>query len=1478
MKKSFTVYLIFLTISMGTYAQMRQKESITPTDNREQLLKERTHLGERLGVRDRNLPADAARLQKDEFYGYGWVTQSMFFPTGSVRISFQNGEVTYLAEVDASEIKMAGGDFADGTWYAVSFDEFNSGLYTIDTISGAYSLIGSTGEYLSGLAYHLSDRVMYASGLEGGNSFLYTVDLASGEATLVGEICSGKIVGIAADALGNLYGINEDDNMLYAIDRLTGEGISIGNLGIEIMFGQDIGFDRDNNTLYGHLYGPTAHNPNHFEGALYQINTQTGQVSLVWYNNFEISCFAIPYTAPLADVPSAVTSAVITADDQGALQAVLSWTNPSETYGGQPLNDFSSVVIERQGEVVQTIENPVAGEQVVFTDQVPEEGVYEYMIYAVNSAGTSPKRPLITWVGHDVPSAPNNVSLAASENEGHISWDHPSTGLHGGYFTTTGLTYTIFRYPGEVTVAENITDSEFFDNTVPGMGIYQYRVTASNHVGQGGSELTEYELLQASDEVLFFDNFSYTPGQLPVGWSIMGEPSENWTVEMDNGAGGEIPELWFNWQPNFDGVSRIMSPYIDIMGNTNLRLVFRQMLVNYPIGSTELIGVDITTDGGTSWIALWENTIGYIDLEAAEYELGFSIDPGVEGINIAFRFEGSSTNINQWKIDDVLLTPALENDLQAGALAGSIVIASEEPNTFTLEITNTGSQTQTDYTVKLMKEDGTILATTSGIPVGFTETKYLELEWTPSSQGQGITSIYGLVELAGDENPENNEGESLQVIVTPQGTVPVEIGNEENTSGITPFSFYSLYSLAQTIYYPEDLVLSMGTITGIIYKSKFQDPVEDVPVKIWLGETSLADLSDEWTEAGDLELVFDGLVDFPAGMGNVYIPFDDNYMYSGGNLLVFTYKEYDQEVYNNSFFTSWDPTRIRSRYNSDSEPLDPYQTPDYHGDTYDYPNIHMLFSASGQGAIEGTVNSEGEAVNGVKVTIAGTNVETFTGNDGSFVFPYVNSGNLTLEFSKHGYIDHSTEVVVEEGSTTSLVVTLDKIAVVTVNGKLTGNDNPGQGISNTTIKLEGYDNYSVQTDDQGNFSFGDVYIDRSYTLDILLIGYYRYTENIEVGSQNLDLGTIELERIANPVGEVQATETLQGAMINWQQPVEPQEMISQHDGVPEEFFYNYQWGFRVYGTVFDLEDYPDAKISFIDFYHLSWEMPEDNYPYLVHIVDWNNFEILTTVGPLNTQVTDNWEEQVELGHYDVGGYDKIGILIQPQGNGEANAYPNIATDCQGTNGLSVNAMVDNLQDYNINSDNMGDFLINLWVTSNYGSKQLIKASGYKQEAEAKQSHAKDLTNYRVFRLAEGQEEETESWTALETNVTDTLYLDSDWLSLPEGSWKYAVMAEYSHQYLSGPKFSNTLYKPLSAVEPEASYFRIFPNPATQGFSIHSPEQMIRISMIDLTGRMVYSTNLQSDQHEINTDGFQPGLYLLRIQTKKGIKHTSVQVM
>jgi hypothetical protein len=175
-----------------------------------------------------------------------------------------------------------GGCFGgDGLFY-VSTVGNTSGtpqIWTQDISTGVATLVGPTGlssaEGFNGIAYDWTTGIYY--GASGAN--LYTFDNTTGTATLVGPLnnTGGLAIDIAIDCAGNMYMHDLGLDNIYSVNKATGAATLIGPTGFDANFGQGMGYDHDDGTLYLFAFNNTA-----FTAQLRTVDVTTGNTTLVF--------------------------------------------------------------------------------------------------------------------------------------------------------------------------------------------------------------------------------------------------------------------------------------------------------------------------------------------------------------------------------------------------------------------------------------------------------------------------------------------------------------------------------------------------------------------------------------------------------------------------------------------------------------------------------------------------------------------------------------------------------------------------------------------------------------------------------------------------------------------------------------------------------------------------------------------------------------------------------------------------------------------------------------------------------------------------------------------------------------------------------------------------------------------------------------------------------------------------------------------
>ena len=269
---------------------------------------------------------------------------------------------------------------------------------------------------------------------------------------------------------------------------------------------------------------------------------------------------------------------------------------------------------------------------------------------------------------------------------------------------------------------------------------------------------------------------SFDGASLPAGWSISAQPN-NWSVSATNNAGGEANEMHLAWSPQFNGMTRLVSPAVDLTGINSLVFSFKHALDNYSGSNT--IGIATTSDGGTTWNEAWSQGYSTSNSWTVSQEIS-TPDMGHANVQFCIFFNGSSYNINDWFFDDIMVFTLENLDLAITSATLPDFIGSGEA-AFGLKVYNFGATTVTSveasYTVEGMEP------VTETFPVNIsslsTETLNFTTTMNLSPGSYNVAYSINLVNGVQDDVADNN---------TLEKSVSVAIGAAERIPMIEHFS------------------------------------------------------------------------------------------------------------------------------------------------------------------------------------------------------------------------------------------------------------------------------------------------------------------------------------------------------------------------------------------------------------------------------------------------------------------------------------------------------------------------------------------------------------------------------------------------------------------------------------------------------------------------------------------------------------------
>jgi hypothetical protein len=370
-------------------------------------------------------------------------------------------------------------------------------------------------------------------------------------------------------------------------------------------------------------------------------------------------------------------------------------------------------------------------------------------------------------------------------------------------------------------------------------------------------------------------------------------PNRVFTIEFVNASWNYSATNQFNFQTKLYETGKVEFIYGSATGA--------------PSSSSASIGINMAP-GGAGWY--------------------YSVTPGapatvsstVENVTIA-AFPATGT---VYQFNPVVAVP---NDLACMSVTGSTTPTVGVASTYTITVRNRGSVQQTTYTVKLYRGAAVEIGTVAGTTIAPATNATFTIPWTPTTAGPD--NIYGKVFLTGDQNATNDQSPNLPVAVQPAGVQAVTIGDGSQTARM-PIDFYWKNSLHETLYYSDELGFVSGTITSLAFYNNFVTNLPNGATKIWLGTTAQTDLSAGWIPSTQMTLVFDGVIQYPAGANTITIPLQTPFMHVGGNLVMMYNRPMDTVYYSSSdnFLcqTGTQPARTLNVY-SDSTLFDPAAPP-----------------------------------------------------------------------------------------------------------------------------------------------------------------------------------------------------------------------------------------------------------------------------------------------------------------------------------------------------------------------------------------------------------------------------------------------------------------------------------------------------------------------------------------------------------------------
>lgn len=848
------------------------------------------------------LPLQAvSRAYALRVYDDGWGTNLTQTELVSFDVDNPN-EMSVEHKFDKKMVRAAA--YIDGTYYmmesddgyvAYRFSTYNIGTKQYNVVKEYKTSDLENALMLQCMTYDATTKKIYAYAFDIRNSSgegedldipfeLFSIDPATGKATMIGENKTKQILALAADASGYLYGL-DTEGTLWSVNKSKGTlSYEEGYAPLQPKSLQSMAFDTKNNLLYWAGFTQTNNLGNGFFGKFKFSEDEGWMYSKVgdFTTNSEFIGLWIDSDPLPKGSPASVINLTMTPASEGALQATLSWINPTYDNAGNNLIGSFSVKIYSDGKLVQTVENQNAGKSGSAVVTETTSGVKNYTVVASNTFGDGRTSYVEGFVGRDTPGKVSNIKVVKdSARQLTVSWEAPAKGSNEGWYDASTVKYDVKRLPDNLTVATGLTATTYTDGNIDNMAGYSYSIIPSNADGVGTASESDCEFAGNPLQMPFSCNF--TTDALVRLWKIFDADADGqtWYATKNNVESfmkyfpdQELsPELksndWFTSAPmHFEaGKTYSLSYWVRSQGPL------------FPVNYNVTLGKDAAPESQTTILSSVEG----FDNQSMEQKYTTITVPETGDYSIGFQ----ALNRVSLHIKDVVIEQRNAVELSAESISGSGAPIVGEESQYVVSVKNNGFEAQNGFNVQLLDASDNVLASNSSESIEPFATKDVVVNWTPEKAGK--MKVRARVVANGDADATNDETEAMNVNVLEGGRWLDLAQYRAVANGVTPFNVTKKYSLAQTIYDADSIAEKSASIKGLMFYYNATADVEDFPVKIYLANTDKKNFTDKVAVAEDqFTLVYDGKISVPKDQTSTVVLFDKPFEYTGSHLAMMT--------------------------------------------------------------------------------------------------------------------------------------------------------------------------------------------------------------------------------------------------------------------------------------------------------------------------------------------------------------------------------------------------------------------------------------------------------------------------------------------------------------------------------------------------------------------------------------------------------------
>lgn len=441
----------------------------------------------------------------------------------------------------------------------------------------------------------------------------------------------------------------------------------------------------------------------------------------------------------------------------------------------------------------------------------------------------------------------------------------------------------------------------------------------------------------------------------------------------------------------------------------------------------------------------------------------------------------------------------------------------------------------------------------------------------------------------------------------------------------------------------------------------------------------------------------------------------------------------------------------------------------------DYIAIYSVEVAeNGDGNIRGDVwDDSSKPVDGVYVSLEGTDFGAYTDARGFFEIKNVPGGIYTINSTKLGYWNVPATVTVRALKDVNIELDVVKRKAYTLSGSV--RNEYGEPLPNAVVSLDGYTQYQALSDASGAYVIENVYeADAPYAYKAGKSFYKSVERSLSVAGALADVDVVLGDSILPPaIVTARYADGYTKTEIAWSGAGVDTSVVAHSD----EVSYTFGAADGTFGTLIGVVCHEPIILQQID-----WLLLNNNETINVVVLGFDRNGVL--VGDELYVDTDAANEMYDFTHYrfkeDV--YAPYGCFI---GLSTDEGYLDIATAVNTAEKPFIPQYNAFIEDYQVEVkldyiESLGeDYCENFFL----GYQGLSLADG----------EAPSVT-YNICR-----ENEAAMSEMLNTAWTSLSYTDDTWAAQPDGEYRYSVTATYRNKQESGKTYSNTVIRDAAGV-------------------------------------------------------------------------------